>query len=165
MEIKKVGIESIPIIQSLAKITWAVAYKEIISNEQKEFMLEQMYSTAALQNQMQQKDHQFVIAVVDTNSAGFASYSITQSTTESIGKLHKIYIDPNQQGKGIGKSILQFILKDISYKGATYLELNVNRQNKAIGFYQKLGFAIIAEEDIPIGNGFFMNDYVMQISC
>ena len=165
MEIKKVGIESIPIIQSLAKITWAVAYKEIISNEQKEFMLEQMYSTAALQNQMQQKDHQFVIAVVDTNSAGFASYSITQSTTESIGKLHKIYIDPNQQGKGIGKSILQFILKDISNKGATYLELNVNRQNKAIGFYQKLGFAIIAEEDIPIGNGFFMNDYVMQISC
>jgi ribosomal protein S18 acetylase RimI-like enzyme len=40
----------------------------------------------------------------------------------------------------------------------------VNRENKAIGFYNKLGFTIIAEEDIPIGNGFFMNDYVMQIS-
>jgi ribosomal protein S18 acetylase RimI-like enzyme len=165
MEINKVGIESIPIIQSLANITWAVTYKEIISNEQKEFMLDKMYSTESLQSQIQQQNHQFVIAVVDTNSAGFASYSITQSTTESIGKLHKIYVDPNQQGKGIGKSILQFILKDISSKGATYLELNVNRQNMAIGFYQKLGFAIIAEEDIPIGNGFFMNDYVMQIGC
>jgi ribosomal protein S18 acetylase RimI-like enzyme len=56
-------------------------------------------------------------------------------------------------------------MNEISLKGLTYLELNVNRQNTAIGFYKKLGFKIIAEEDIPIGNGFFMNDYVMQISC
>ena len=61
--------------------------------------------------------------------------------------------------------MLQYIMNEISLKGLTYLELNVNRQNTAIGFYKKLGFKIIAEEDIPIGNGFFMNDYVMQISC
>lgn len=165
MEIKKVDTESIPIIQTLANITWAVAYKEIISNEQKEFMLYQMYSTESLQSQIQQQNHQFVIAYLDKNPSGFSSYSIKPSTNDSIGKLHKLYVDPSQQGQGIGKSILQFILKDISKKGANYLELNVNRQNKAVRFYQKLGFTIIAEEDIPIGNGFFMNDYVMQISC
>ena len=60
--------------------------------------------------------------------------------------------------------MLQFIINEISKEGVKYLELNVNRENKAIGFYKKLGFTIIAEEDIPIGNGFFMNDYVMQIS-
>jgi ribosomal protein S18 acetylase RimI-like enzyme len=165
MEIQKVDTESIPIIQSLANITWAIAYKEIISNEQKEFMLDQMYSTESLQSQILQQNHQFVIAYLDKNPTGFSSYSIKQTTNESIGKLHKLYVDPSQQGKGIGKSILQFILNDISSKGANYLELNVNRQNKAIEFYIKLGFAIVAEVDVPIGNGFFMNDYVMQISC
>jgi ribosomal protein S18 acetylase RimI-like enzyme len=39
--------------------------------------------------------------------------------------------------------------------------LNVNRNNKALGFYQKFGFVILREEDIDIGNGYFMNDYIM----
>ena len=165
MEIKKVEAESIPIIQSIAKSTWAVAYKEIISNEQKEFMLDQMYSTESLQNQLQQKEHQFVVAYLDNIPAAFAAYAKNEPFTESIFKLHKIYVLPDQQGKGIGKSLLQFVLDDICAKGAQQLQLNVNRQNMAVGFYQKLGITIIAEEDIPIGNGFFMNDYVMQISC
>ena len=165
MEIKKVDTESIPIIQSLANMTWAVAYKEIISKEQKEFMLDRMYSTASLQSQIQQKEHQFVVAYLENIPIAFAAYAIKEPITESIFKLHKIYVLPDQQGKGIGKSLLQFILHDICAKGAKHLELNVNRQNKAIEFYIKLGFAIVAEVDVPIGNGFFMNDYVMQISC
>jgi len=165
MEIIKVDTESIPIIQSIAKSTWAVAYKEIISNEQKEFMLDQMYSTESLQSQILQQNHQFVVAYLDNIPAAFAAYDKNEPFTESILKLHKIYVLPDQQGKGIGKSLLQFIFDDISAKGAKHLQLNVNRQNKAIGFYKKLGFAIVAEVDVPIGNGFFMNDYVMQIGC
>ena len=29
-------------------------------------------------------------------------------------------------------------------------------------FYEKLGFTVIKEEDIDIGNGYLMNDYVME---
>ncbi|MGZ8545109.1 MAG: GNAT family N-acetyltransferase, partial [Flavisolibacter sp.] len=47
-------------------------------------------------------------------------------------------------------------------KGATVLRLNVNRNNSARSFYEKLGFEMIGEEDIDIGNGYFMNDYVME---
>jgi hypothetical protein len=39
----------------------------------------------------------------------------------------------------------------------------VNRYNKAKGFYEKLGFKVIGKEDIDIGNGYLMNDYVMQL--
>ena len=42
------------------------------------------------------------------------------------------------------------------------LTLNVNRFNKAIDFYLKNGFKIIKEENIEIGNGFLMEDYVME---
>ncbi len=165
MEITKVGIESIPCIQHIAKITWAIAYKEVISNDQIDYMLDKMYSSESIKNQIEVQGHQFILANFENKSVGFASFNIKQSIPEKIVKLHKIYIDPDQQGKGIGKSMLQFIMNEISLKGVNYLELNVNRENKAIGFYKKLGFNIIAEEDIPIGNGFFMNDYVMQISC
>jgi ribosomal protein S18 acetylase RimI-like enzyme len=40
----------------------------------------------------------------------------------------------------------------------------VNRDNPAIQFYQKFGFEIIDKEDIDIGNGFLMEDYVMKWS-
>ena len=42
------------------------------------------------------------------------------------------------------------------------LELNVNRHNDAFHFYTKLGFSISKEEDNDIGEGYFMNDYVME---
>ena len=57
--------------------------------------------------------------------------------------------------------MLDFIINDIKPLQAAQLELNVNRKNKAINFYKKYGFTILKEEDIDIGEGYFMNDYVM----
>jgi ribosomal protein S18 acetylase RimI-like enzyme len=47
--------------------------------------------------------------------------------------------------------------------GNKNLLLNVNRENPALGFYKKKGFEVIKTEDIDIGNGYFMNDYVMRL--
>ena len=58
--------------------------------------------------------------------------------------------------------MIDYILDEIKQKGAKALELQVHRQNKARNFYEKLGFVIIKEKDFDIGNGFFMNDYVME---
>ena len=161
ISVKKVGTESIPTIQELAQVTWAVAYASIITPEQMNYMLDLFYSTNSLQQQMQ-KGHQFIIAWEEGAAVGFASYSPKSEDEPFVYRLHKIYIDPKQQGKGIGKYLLDFIIGDIKPKAATDLELNVNRFNKALGFYQKLGFTIINEEDIDIGNGYFMNDYIMN---
>ena len=163
MEVKKVGIEAIPVIQSLAHTTWAVAYKNILSDAQMSYMLEMSYSTAALQDQIENQQHQFILILVDDIPAGFASYSLKPDNTGRTFKLHKIYIDPGQQARGIGKTLLNYIRFDIISHGAKQLELNVNRQNKALGFYKKMGFTIIAEKDISIGNGYFMNDYIMRL--
>ena len=92
---------------------------------------------------------------------GFASYSL-KINTKDIFRLHKIYILQSQQGKGVGKFLLDKIIADITPSGAKFIELNVNRNNTALHFYKKLGFKIIAEEDIDIDNGYFMNDYVMR---
>ena len=161
--VQKVDVESIPAIQELAERAWKVAYSSIISPEQMKYMLDLFYSEAALKKQIQE-GHQFIIAREKTKAIGFASYSVKSGGEPNTYRLHKIYIDPDQQGKGIGKLLIGFIINDISSYDAVNLELNVNRHNKALDFYKKIGFKVIREEDINIGNGFFMNDYVMNLS-
>ena len=164
MKVKKVGTESIPVIRSLAQIVWADAYKEILSEAQRNYMLELIYSLDSLQKQIEEQRHQFILVTDKEKVAGFASYAIKNDEEPTTYKLHKIYVDPDQQGKGTGKILLGYILDDIEAAGAKSVELNVNRYNKALGFYQKSGFEIIDEQDIPIGNGYFMNDYIMKLS-
>jgi diamine N-acetyltransferase len=159
IEIKKVGTEAISIIQNLSNITWPVAYGDILTPQQLDYMMELIYSKPSLQKQIE-KGHQFIITYDGEQAVAFASYSAKENNP-AIFKLHKIYILPNQQGKGIGKMLINYIAIDIH--PATVLQLNVNRHNKALHFYEKSGFKIIGEEDIDIGNGFYMNDYVMEL--
>lgn len=77
-------------------------------------------------------------------------------------KIHKIYVLPNTQGKGIGKLLIDEVLKIAKQKKQSSLTLNVNRDNRAIQFYKHLDFKIVGEENIPIGNGFLMEDYIME---
>ena len=79
-------------------------------------------------------------------------------------KIHKIYILSKQQHRGIGKLLIDYISNDAIQNNQIGLLLNVNRNNEAQYFYKKLGFAITREEVIAIGNGYVMDDYVMEKS-
>jgi GNAT superfamily N-acetyltransferase len=121
-------------------------------------MLEMMYSKSSLEKQMKEGS-QFIIVYDNDGPVGFAAYFLKE---KSIYKLDKIYILPSQQGKGTGKFLLEHIIEEIKSKNAKALQLQVNRYNKARNFYEKLGFTVIDEKDFDIGNGYFMNDYVME---
>jgi len=157
--IRKATDEDILLIKELVVQVWPQTYASILSAEQIEYMMEQMYSEAALHQQMQD-NHQFLIVYNNGIPIGFASYSEVEPT---VFKLHKIYLLPLQQGRGSGRTVIEEIIKDITPKGVTSLLLNVNRNNIAKSFYEKLGFKVLRIEDIPIGNGYFMNDYIMEL--
>jgi ribosomal protein S18 acetylase RimI-like enzyme len=158
LSVRKASPEDIPLIRDLTYKVWPQTYATILTNEQINYMLEFLYSESSLKKQM--KDHhRFLIVYDEIIPAGFASYS---EIDHGIFKLHKIYVLPDQQGKGTGRFLLDYIIKDILRQGAKTLQLNVNRHNKAKNFYEKLGFTLIKEEDVDIGNGYFMNDYIME---
>ncbi|MDB5201427.1 MAG: family N-acetyltransferase [Ferruginibacter sp.] len=161
MEIRSAGITDIPSIRVLAYDTWPAAYGAILSQAQLTYMLELIYSEHALQEQMSSLAHRFIIITDAGRDVGFASYSQKANAAKGIFRLHKLYVLPDQQGKGTGKKLLDYLIADISRENAEALELNVNRNNKAFDFYKKMGFDISREEDIDIGAGYFMNDYVM----
>ena len=156
--IRNAVIEDIPLIRQLCFKVWPQTYAAILSQEKIDYMLEFMYSSDSLEKQMN-NGSQFIFVYEGEEPVGFAAYF---EKHPSIIKLDKIYILPSQQGKGTGKFVIDYILDEIKQKGATALQLQVHRQNKARNFYEKLGFVIIEEKDFDIGNGFFMNDYVME---
>jgi diamine N-acetyltransferase len=160
--IRDADIKDVQIIHKLAHHIWPDAYKDILSKEQMAYMLDMMYSHEALQYQIEKQKHEFFIALEEEQPVGFASISPKYKISEGIYRLNKIYVLPTLQGKGVGQKLMAYIISLIKPRGAAILELNVNRNNKAISFYERLGFRITKEEDISIGKGYFMNDYVMQ---
>ena len=162
LSIQTAGLKEINLINGLAYRIWPEAYKSILAPDQMEYMLNLIYSPSSLKKQMKDLQHKFIIVYDNNLPAGFASYSL-KLKSKNIFRLHKIYILHELQGKGIGKYLLNKIIADVKPTGAKFLELNVNRNNKALEFYKKLGFKIISEEDIDIDNGYFMNDYVMNL--
>ncbi|NOT50818.1 MAG: GNAT family N-acetyltransferase [Chitinophagaceae bacterium] len=157
-DIRKATAENIPLIRELTYKVWPQTYAAVLSQLQINYMLEMMYSPASLQKQMND-GAQFILVYDSAEPAGFASY---QETEPSIYKLHKIYVLPSQQGKGTGRFVIDHIINEISNKNGKALQLQVNRHNKAKSFYERLGFTVIDEINLDIGNGFFMNDYVME---
>jgi ribosomal protein S18 acetylase RimI-like enzyme len=163
IEIREADIEDMATIRQLAYAIWPSAYTGILGPAQLDYMLNKSYSISSLQRQMNVLKHQFVIVFENENPIGFASFS-PHNDDSNIYHLNKIYVLPAQQRKNIGRQILDYITRQIKTAGATSLQLNVNRHNKALHFYEKFGFRIIREEDIDIGEGYFMNDYVMALN-
>jgi ribosomal protein S18 acetylase RimI-like enzyme len=161
IEIKPAKAEDLVVIHQLAHEIWPSAYLEILGQQQLDYMLDKIYSIASLQRQATVLHHQFVILFESGVPAGFASYSPHEDN--SVYHLNKIYVLSARQGKNLGKELLNYVIVQVKKTGATSLQFNVNRYNKALHFYEKQGFKIIREEDIDIGSGYFMNDYVMEL--
>lgn len=150
----------ISVIQEIAHNTWPIAYGEIISKEQLDYMLEMMYSDNALLEQFQ-KQQQFFIAKEGILNLGFIAME-HHYKKELVTRIHKIYILPEAQGKGVGKLLLAKAVILARLNDSKVVSLNVNKYNNAVAFYKKTGFEIVAEEVIAIGRGFVMDDYNME---
>ena len=160
MEIIHAKVEDLEAIKNLAYATWPDTFIDILSRKQIDYMLELMYSFESLKEQTK-KGHHFILAKDKNEFVGFASYELNYKN-EPKTKIHKIYILPFVQGEGVGSSLLNFIRLAALNHNDSVITLNVNRLNKSVLFYKNQGFNIVKEENIDIGNGFLMEDYVME---
>lgn len=148
--------QDIPIIYSLALKIWNHHYVPIVGQEQVDYMLGNIYSTEGLTEQMTIKHHQFYLLVLDERPVGFLSVS-----GEEDMFIHKFYIDQDLQGRGYGAEVFHQLCS--LYSSVQSFTLTVNRSNyKSINFYFKLGFKIDHIDDFDIGQGYFMNDFIMK---
>lgn len=160
MEIVKASLKDVVLINKLAEQVWEPTYKDILSVAQLEYMFGMMYSPKSITEQLEIKGHQFLLIKDETGYCGFASYEINYQP--GITKIHKLYVLPELQGKGVGRLLLGAIEREARNNGNTTITLNVNRFNTALNFYNKTGFIKVGTEDIDIGSGYLMEDYIME---
>lgn len=153
--------EQLPIVQELAHKIWPATYGNILSQDQFDYMMEMMYSIDSLKNQLITRP--FLLVEDNGKHIGFASYEINFENTHKT-KIHKLYVLPEIQGKGIGKLLINHINEIAQSANNLALILTVNRFNKAKDFYLKQGFHIVEEKQFQIGNGYIMDDYVMELT-
>ncbi len=149
----------------IRKLVWQVfpeTYKDIITPEQIDYMMEWMYSEENIRKQMEEEGHVYLLAYEECEAAGYVS---VQPEGKDLFHLQKIYVLPYFQGAHCGSFLFREAIKYIKevHPAPCTMELNVNRHNKALHFYEHMGMRKVREGDFPIGNGYYMNDYIMGI--
>ena len=206
-------------IHDMAQVVFRHTYRDILSPEQMDYMMEMMYSLPNLRQQLDEGHHYYIAYDGDAGLSDYAyadscevagsgqmcgrdgqssTYgmpvgyvSVQHQGTDQEGTevfhLHKIYVMPQFQGKGVGMRLFQMVInhvRSVIHDNAKFciavpengeaamaedprpkarIELNVNKHNAAVAFYKHIGMRIIHEEDYPIGNGFYKTDYIMAL--
>ena len=154
-------ISDIPAIQEIAEKTWWPTFSKIISAEQIRYMLDNIYKTEVIAEAMLNGSQRYILISTDSVPQGFASYG-RRKEDPSVYKLHKLYVLPENHGLGYGRLLIDEVKRRLINENIRILDLNVNRYNSARIFYEKLGFSVIAQEDVPVGP-YWMNDFVMRL--
>lgn len=153
-------VADIPLLRRLADVAFRHTYRDILPAAQLDYMMDWMYSADSLRRQMEQEHHAFFVALRGGEPCGYVS---VERQDEALFHLQKIYVLPQAQGQGVGRLLFDRAVRHVraTHPGRSRLELNVNRHNKARGFYERLGLQVLREGDFAIGRGYFMNDYIM----
>jgi hypothetical protein len=155
ISLRKATTADIPQIRSLAEKVWWEHYPDIISNDQIAYMLQQMYSEAALQRQMTEDGQEFWLPEESGKALGFLAIS---PKGEGEYFMNKFYLDSRE--RGLGTIVFELMLA--RYPDLKILRLRVNRRNyKSVNFYFKVGFRIEFCIDTPFGEGYVMDDFQM----
>ena len=244
IEIVKATGDDLQTIHDMAQVVFRHTYRDILSPEQMEYMMDMMYSLPNLQAQLDEGHHYYIAYMspdqedsTHQESSAYQEDSIRQedSTLRGDGEssrcndvassddgasavyktrasilpvpcgyvsvqhegtdqdgteifhLHKIYVMPQVQGRGVGLRLFQTVVQHVravlqpranesvtavgrpalatsaSAPLKARIELNVNKFNSAVNFYEHLGMRVLLEEDFPIGNGFYKTDYIMGL--
>lgn len=160
ISIREAIINDAFIIQSLAEQIWYPTYTPIISQEQIRYMLAHIYDPETISRQIAEEVQTYLLLYENEKAVGFAAFS-PRKENPVVYKLHKLYCLIETKGKGYGRILLKEVEHRVLANGKNVLELNVNKYNPAKYFYEKMGYEVIYEEDIPIG-AYWMNDFVMR---
>lgn len=167
VEIRKAGPDDVQTINDLAEIAFRHTYREILSPEQMEYMMDWMYAPENILKQFEE-GHVYYILSCSGLPCGYVSVQKEETDGQGVEIYHlqKIYLLPSYQGKGLGRILFDCAVGHVragSNGRKARVELNVNRNNKAVSFYRHLGMTVLRQGDFHIGNGFYMNDYIMGL--
>lgn len=149
----------IQLLAQTADEIWHEYFPCILSAEQIDYMVEKFQSVPALTQQLQQEGYCYFLL---RSGGEIAGYMGCKNEGNKMF-LSKLYLKQEYCGKGLGSFMLRFLFAHAHKEGAGSVYLTVNRFNEhTIAVYKKMGFVIVKEQVSPIGNGYVMDDYIME---
>lgn len=160
--LRRATVADIPAIRRVAAVAFPATYSAILTPAQIDYMMEWMYSEASLHQQLSVDRHDYYLALDCDAAVGYVS--LRRESAEVV-HLEKIYVLPAYQGCHLGRRLFDHAVAvaRAAVPAPQRLELNVNRYNRALGFYEHLGMRRLRAGDFDIGHGYFMNDYIMGL--
>jgi len=155
-----VQFKDIPVLTVLAEKIWTEHYTPIIGNAQVSYMLKKFQSEESIKQQLNE-GYTYYIILYNGKTAGY--FSILFKAEENYLFLSKLYVDKEFRRKGLASDTLIFIRKLAKEANLPAICLTVNKGNTdSINAYLSLGFVKTDSIITNIGNGFVMDDYIME---
>ena len=152
--------DDLALVAALAKEIWTEHYTPIIGRAQVDYMLGNIQSEHAIQQQIDREN--FLYYLIETEGT-FVGYIGVQLGDKELF-LSKVYVRESERGKGLGGEAICFVTGLARRRGAEKISLTVNKNNTvAIRSYEKYGFNNLGSTVKDIGGGFVMDDYRMEL--
>ena len=159
LKIKVVQPEEIEQLAALAKPIWEEHFTPIIGADQTAYMIQKFQSAPAMRRQTEQEGYRYYFLEYGGDRAGYTGVREDSGTLF----LSKIYVRKSFRRKHIASDTMEFLCKLCEEKGLSKIWLTVNRHNEgSIAAYKTMGFQITRTQVADIGNGFVMDDYIME---
>lgn len=153
---RRATIEDIPLLRELAADIWRRSYGEMLTPAQIDYMLAWMYGAEKIRAEIAAGVWWEAIEL-DGTAIGYLA-----AERGADVKLHKLYLQPEHQGRGFAQRALAHVVELARAWGATCVLLNVNKRNtRAIRAYERAGFSTVDAVVNDIGGGFVMDDFIM----
>ncbi len=148
-------------LASLASEIWHEYWTVILSAEQIDYMVEKFQSKESIERQIKEEKYIYNILEDCGNIIGYFGIS----PKDDYLFLSKLYIKKDFRGLGCGKQAFNRIKQLALQFNKTKIRLTVNKNNtNTIKAYEKWGFKQIDAVVTDIGNGFVMDDYILEFS-
>ena len=158
MEIVKIDESMISITSAFATRVFIEYYNDLIGKDQAEYMTGLFLSENAIKKLLVEGAI-FKLVVENDTILGF--YECKKEEERVF--LSKLYVDQPYRNKGIGRFMFED-LKDYTRScGLKKIYLTVNKYNTpSYNVYLHLGFKVIDAVKTDIGQGYIMDDYIME---
>ncbi|MDO9522807.1 MAG: GNAT family N-acetyltransferase [Methanocorpusculum sp.] len=152
--------EQIQEVAELAETIWTEHYTSLIGSAQVSYMIEKFQSAPAITEQIRQ-GYRYYLMKCDGISVGYTAI-LSQPMEKSLF-LSKIYVEKSYRGRHFTSQTVA-VLKEICRKeGLTKIRLTVNKGNHtSIAVYEHLGFIKVRDVVTEIGEGYVMDDHIME---
>jgi len=160
--IKTAALNDLSRVQSLAQFIWPQVYAEIISQEQIQYMLDNMYALPVLLKEVRERNICYALMMASSGEdVGYLAWEPNPGAGNAF--IHKLYVSAAYHGRGVGALGLQWIHREAARQGLQRIGLRVNRNNgRAIRAYLRAGYQIDKALCSDIGAGFVMDDFLMS---